>query len=276
MTIGPWTLGNELYNRGNKKIFDVTSELYPEPGQWVLKMADNNKLTELTMILMFNDTGSSNTVNITEDIYHRFGLTNDSVWFAMKKYQGHIGHKDKSSWKEVAVACLKFLKDLHKSKGYVYMDFRMENVLVDSDKSEYDDKRFTVADYELIEKVSSLRTRKTTRSNRWYYIARGAEPDEWLCSWKNDFVSLGYLLVMLTTGKNFELIDDFLRRRSEEPNNHKSMRDLAKERNSIIYAAANDQLKVYFDKVRTIKHNTFNPPLYSVYDDLIELFDNDW
>jgi hypothetical protein len=81
---------------------------------------------------------------------------------------------------------------------------------------------------------------------------------------------------MLTTGKEFEIIDDFLSRRSEEPKNHKSMKQLAKERNAIIYAAANDQLKAYFDKVRTIKHNMFNPPLYSVYDDLIELFDNDW
>ena len=274
-TLGPWTLGKELYSRGNNKLFDVTSELYPEPGQWILKVSPNNKLTELTTILVFNDTGSTNSVKIPEDAYHRFGLTKDSVWFAMKKYAGHIGPANKSSWKEVAKACLKFLENLHKSKGYVYMDFRMENVLVDNDKFVCDN-RFTVADYELVDKVGGLKLRNTTRSSRWYYMARGAEPDEWICSWKNDFVSLGYLLVMLTTGKEFDIIDEFLSRRFDEPKSHKSMRQLAKERNAIIYEAANDTLKAYFDKVRTIKHNLYMPPNYSFYSELIELFGDYW
>jgi hypothetical protein len=274
-TLGPWTLGKELYNRGNKKLFDVTSELYPEPGQWILKVSPNNRLTELSTILIFDDSGSNTTVKIPEDSYHKFGLTKDSVWFAMKKYEGHIGPKNMSSWKEVAKSCLKFLKMLHKNKGYVYMDFRMENILVDNDKSVYDDKRFVVADYELVDKVASLKIRETTRSSRWYYMARGAEPDEWVCSWKNDFMSLGYMLVMLTTDKEFDIIDEFLSRRNEEPTNHKSMRQLAKERNKVIYEAANDTLKAYFDKVRTIKHNLYMPPYYSFYDELIELFDGD-
>ena len=274
-TLGPWTLGNELYNRGNKKIFDVTSDLYPEPDQWVLKMSPNDRLTELSTILVFDDSGSDNSVKIPEDTYHKFGLTKDSIWFAMKKYGSHIGPANKSSWKEIAKTCLKFLKTLHKNKGCVYMDFRMENILVDNTKPAYDNERFTIADYELVDKVSTLKVRNTTRSSRWYYMARGAEPDQWVCSWKHDFVSLGYMLVMLTADKEIQIIDDFLCRRSNEPKNHKSMRQLAKERNKVIYEAANDTLKAYFDKVRMIKYNMFNPPPYTLYNDLIELFGDD-
>ena len=103
-------------------------------------------------------------------------------------------------------------------------------------------------------------------------MARGAEPDECLNSWRMDFTGLGYMLTLLTAEKEPAFVTKFIDRRFEctgRPN-HKSMKQLAAQRNVVIYKLANPTMKTYFDIIGKIDWD--NQPLYAVYYELEALF----
>ena len=268
MTIlGPWTLGRTISDVNYKKIVEVSTSCLCSmfvPASWVLKIRDNADLEELTDILNLIRDPPRNMVEVPKDTYHQFGLTPNTVWFAMRNYEGHLTSRHADLWVTVATACIQFMCDLHTNHRKVYMDFRMENVLVSG-------KTVAVADYELVTSVNPKKTKDADRNNRWYYLARGAEMNEWLCSWRHDFVSLGYLLVTLTAGR-LPFVQDFMDRREGFRPNHKSVKDLLKSRNAAIRGAANPTLRSYFDKIEEVKWDSQEPPAPSFYKDLEGLF----
>jgi hypothetical protein len=146
------------------------------------------------------------------------------------------------------------------------MDWRPENVLVDGKAG------FVVADYESITTISRTKTRNAPFDSRWYYMYRGAEPDQWLYSWKMDLIGIAYMLIRLTTDGGSDICREFLECRARQKKTHSSMRYLAKKRNAIMYEFANPALKRFLDIIKPLKWNSQSPPFYSIYDSLKTLF----
>lgn len=274
-TLGPWTLGAVISDVGGKKIISVTPTACVNPEedtmtnedcklQWVAKVRSNSCLEEVTDLINLVRMPPRNMVEMPETAYHQFGLTRDSVWFAMRQYDSHLKPRHSSIWRDVAIACIRFMSDLHRHHERVYMDFRMENILVAG-------ANIVVADYELVTTVSSLKTKTFDAKDRWYFLAHGAKMNEWLYSWRMDLVSLGYVLVALTEG-HLPFFSEFMNRRIGKRCNHKSTRDLLKERDAAVWAASNPTIRSYFDKIEEVEWSEWFPPALSFYKELEELF----
>jgi hypothetical protein len=104
-------------------------------------------------------------------------------------------------------------------------------------------------------------------------MARGGEPDQWAFSWKMDLMSLGYLLINLTSDEGNAICQELIERRQGEQKSHMSMREFAKRRNVLMYEAANPTLKKYLDIMKEVKWNTILPPSYDIYTRLMALFE---
>jgi len=259
-TYGPWTPTSVLCDENNKKILGIDSS-------WVIKVKSNKCIEELTDILSFIRCPVRNMVEVPREPYQQFGITADSVWFAMKRYDGHLTRAHAHMWKTVATSCIAFLRDLHCLHRKVYMDFRMENILVSGNT-------VVVADYELVTDVSSKKTCDYPVDTRWYFMARGAEPNKRLYSWRQDLVSLGYILLLLTTKpEDTPFYMDFLMRRLGVRKNHHSTRSLVRKRNRCVAALANPILTAYFEKIKEVSWNDWLSPYSSFYKELSALFD---
>ena len=262
-TLGPWILRTTLSDANDKQIVRVVSKSLS--GNWVVKIKTNKKLDELTDLRSLLREPPRNMVKVPPSPYHQFGLTEDSVWFAMQLYSGHLTRTDAYRWKEVAISCIHFLTDLHQLHDKVYMDFRMENILMTCNT-------VTVADYELVSEVGSMKTREASASNRWYYMARGAEPDQWLRSWRHDFVSLGYMLVMLTAEEEPSFVADFMQRRFGVRSSHRSTKQLLAARDRTMRSLMNPTLQSYFNKIAEVNWDKWVSPPRAFYEELEALF----
>ena len=264
---GPWTLGKCIYDARGNKIYEATSSTLGSKEKWLVKVMPNDDTQELSTLLALKaESTPLNMVQIPDSAYHQFGMNPTSVWFAMKHYEGPITKTHQKQWKRVATSCIDFICDLHKNHHRIYMDWRPENVLVDDKGS------FVVADYETITTISRTKTRNVPFDSRWYYMYRGAEPDQWLYSWKMDLTGIAYMLIRLTTDGGSDICREFLECRAREKKTHSSMRYLAKKRNEIMYGFANPALKRFLDIIKPLKWNSQSPPLYSIYDSLKALF----
>jgi len=254
-----------VYKAGDKIIYQATSDSLKSNDKWLVKVKPNSSLDEISTLLYLRQESPGLVTDMPISPYHKFGMTPESIWFAMRQYDSHITKAHTNSWQEIAITCLEFLQALHKDYKRVYMDFRAENVLVNG-------KKFIISDYELVTQIESRKLKRLTRSTRWYYMGRGGEPNEWVYSWKMDFVSLGYMLIRLTSKKDTSICDELMERRAGLRKNHLSMKQLAKQRNAIMYDAANPTLKAYLDTLKDIMWNEWEPPMYSFYKKLIHLF----
>lgn len=266
---GPWTLGKRIYNGGSKSIFEATSTTLDgaeREVKWLVKTRPSDDSEELTITLSFAmELSPPHMITLPRNPYHRFGITKDAIWYAMKRCDGHLTPEHKDRWQKVGKACLQFIRSLHKTHRRIYMDFRQENILVDGEE-------MVIADYDTVGCVYMTKTRNTDMYTRWYYMARGAEPDQWLHSWKMDFVSLATMLITLTCEKVPAIFDELMKRRTGSRQTHESMRSLAKRRNAAMYEVANPVMKKYLDILRQVKWNTWEPPPYTIYNRLEELF----
>jgi hypothetical protein len=267
-SMGPWRLGKCIYTvKGKSSVYEVTSHTLKTDDKWLVKVKDNTDALELYTLLSLNiEAKPPNMVELCKDPFHKFGMTPENIWYAMKKYDGHLKPEHAASWREIAKAALGFIKVLHKTYQYIYMDFRMENILVDGDK-------FVIADYDNVTRVEMVKLRKLNRYNRWYYMARGGEPDQWAFSWKMDLMSLAYLLINLTSDEGKAICEELIQRRQGDHKSHMSMREFAKRRNALMYDAANPSLKKYLDIMKEVKWNTFTPPPYDIYTRLLAIFE---
>jgi hypothetical protein len=262
MTYGPWTTNNVLSDNNQKMIVDASSDL---DGKWVLKKKSNKSLDEFVELLRLVQKPIRHMVEFPKNSYHMFGQNESEIWFAMKRYDSHLNAEHQSLWLTLGVSGVQFLQDLHHLHRRVYMDMRNENVLVSNNK-------FHFADYELIDVVSPPKTRDYDLEFRWYFMARGAEPDEQLYSWKQDLVGLGYLLVQLTTTGKLTFYQECLDRRVGQRSKHTSIKNLMELRNVEIMTAANPVLKAYLAKVGALSWSSPDPPPRTFYEDLEALF----
>jgi hypothetical protein len=248
-----------LSSYNNKQINSVCSS---QAGDWVIKVKTNKDTDELTQVLTLLENPPRNMVEVPTSVFHRFGVTEDKVWYAMKLYDGHLTKANADKWRLIGKTCIQFLADLHANHRKVYMDFRLENILVSGNT-------FVVADYELLSNVEDTVTKKAGRNTAWYFYSKGAEPDQWLYSWRQDLVGLGYLLVELTT--NLSFYADFMNRRIGRRANHKSTKELLRARDEAVLTA-HPTLRVYMEKIKEVRWDSLIPPLPSFYRELEELF----
>jgi hypothetical protein len=256
---GPWTIDSIICDRNEKKIAAVSTDA---KDTWVIKIQSNQCLEELTDFMALVREPPRNMVTVPPTAHELFGLTPTEIWYAMKRYDGHLTKKHRHMWRQVGVACIEFLSDLHRIHRKVYMDFRLENILVAGNT-------FAVADYELLTSVSPVVTSKSDCSTRWYFYARGAEPDAPLYSWRQDLISLGYILVQLTAELPF--FEDFMSRRVGRRVNHKSTKLLLAERDRAVLVQANPTLVAYFTKIKEVDWFAQEPPPTAFYEELAHL-----
>ena len=266
-TMGPWTLGACIYDMADKKIYEATSDTLNSTDKWVVKVKPNVKTTELYTLLSLNlESQPPNMIKLPPCPYHTFGMTPEYVWFAMRQYDGHVTKDNAGSWKEIAKACISFMEILHCEHHRVYMDFKLDNILVNGSE-------FIVSDYENITQVETNKLTSASRSTKWYYMARGGEPDEWLYSWKMDLMSLAYMLITLTSDeKDVKICDQLIRQRFGKRSINSSMKKIALKRNKIMYEAANPVLKQYLDIIKDLPWDDWDPPSYKLYSSLSALF----
>lgn len=249
-----------ICDANGKKIVVVSTDTVKE--SWIIKIKSNTCLEELTDFLALVRAPPRNMVAVPSLSHQLFGITPTEVWYAMKRYDSHVNMSHSHMWRQVGIACIQFLSDLHRIHRKVYMDMRLENILVSGSS-------FVVADYELVTSVSPVLTYKTGCDTRWYFYARGAERDAPLYSWRQDLVSLGYILVQLT-GSNLPFFSDFMLRRFGRRANHKSTKLLLAERDRTVLAQANPTLVAYLTKIKEVEFS-MDPPPASFYEDLVSL-----
>lgn len=270
--LGPWTTDDTISDVNNKRIVKVTSEL---DGNWVVKiksnknLADTRGLEELTEVLRLQQSKVRHMIELPNDAYHMFGQTATEIWFAMKRYDGHLTSAHRGSWKRLAVYGLEFLQDMHRTHRRVYMDIRPENVLVSYSGGLPD---FCFADYELVDEICDMKTRDYDLGCRWYFMARGAELDEPMYSWRQDLVALGYLLVNLTKDADTPFIDECFNRRDGGRRKHMSIKELLSSRDAEVYRAANPVLQSYLNKIAEVSWKAVEPPSVEFYESLEALF----
>jgi hypothetical protein len=260
---GPWIVDKIICDANEKKIAKVCSGSVSRSEQFVVKIKSNRCLEELTDFLALVREPPRNMVTVPSITHHLFGITPSEVWYAMKRYDGHLTMEHSHMWRQVGVACIEFLSDLHRKHRKVYMDFRLENILVSG-------STFAVADYELVTSISPKLTHKTDCDSRWYFYARGAERKAWLNSWRQDLVSLGYILVQLT-GAELPFFTEFMNRRRGRRVNHKSTKTLLAERDRVILSLANPTLVAYLTKIKEVSWFSLDPPPASFYEELASL-----
>ena len=256
---GPWTIDAIISDRNEKKIASVSTDV---KASWAIKIQSNKSLEELTDFLALVRAPPRNMVAVPSLSHQLFGLTPTEVWYAMKRYDGHVNRSHSHMWRSIGVACIEFLSDLHRKHRKVYMDFRLENILVAG-------STFAIADYELVTAVRPELTSKMSCDTRWYFYARGAEPDMPLYSWRQDLVSLGYILVQLTAELPF--FDDFMSRRFGRRANHTSTKLLLAQRDRTVLAQANPTLVAYFAKIKEVDWFAQDPPPTAFYEELASL-----
>jgi len=257
---GPWDFNSCISDLNGKQIISVSSK---QLSNWVIKVKTNKDIDELTSVLCLRSNPPRNMVEMPDLPYYRFGQIENKVWYAMKKYDGHVTKEHSSKWRSIAITIIQFMSDLHRKYRKVYMDCRMENILVSGDT-------FVVADYELINPIENLKTKEIGCDKAWYFYAKGAEPNKWIYSWRQDLVSLGYLLVQLTADLPFH--KDFMNRRFGQRVNHKSTRDILKERDTVINELSNSTLQAYFTLIKKVPWNSYIPQAASFYEELETLF----
>jgi len=260
---GPWTVDTCLSDFNNKQILAVSDHDGKPSGYWIIKVKSDKDSSELKEVNELLKNPPRNMIEVPGSIHQRFGQTETKIWYAMRYYDGHLTKANADKWCEVAVACIQFLSDLHTVHRKVYMDFRLENILVTNNT-------FVVADYELVTQIDTTKTKDEGRNRAWYFYAKGAEPNKWLYSWRQDLVGLGYLLVELTASLPF--YDDFMDRRFGQRANHKSTKDILKGRDVSIRAMANPVLQKYLALIKKVPWNSLAPPPVSFYCELEDLF----
>lgn len=194
--VGPWILQEVIYT--DKEKVRIATTQNPD---WIVKIAFGSppSTEELGNLLMLSHYSVSRAVGVPTDIFHRFGVGTNYVWYAMRRYDGHV-HINAFSvlhWRSIGIQVLWFLRDLHLNCGRVYMDVKTANILYKAQLGY--SPLFVVGDYELVDTIDLTKPARLYSNNtKWYYIAMGAELDEPLYSWRMDLVALGYTLASIT------------------------------------------------------------------------------
>ena len=263
---GPWKLTEKL-SGGT----DVQIQATTDP-RWVVKVSKRyDAATELSTILRFWGNPPRHSVHIPHDLGSLFGHGTDEIWYAMRRYDGHLEVDDftRQHWLQVGNHCLEFLQDLHLKHGLLHMDIKSTNILVNRSATQ-----FVVADYETVARPNGTTPANESRDYRWYHLRFGAVPDQPVYSWRYDLTALGYLLADLTWPDG------------EPPWNYRGECDGRRGSGYVsvftdadvillrdeAFTKAHPTVRAYLDAVATLPWDARDPPPATFYEQLLALF----
>jgi hypothetical protein len=199
-TVGPYQLiGLPLYDRNGCEILPVK---FPGlEGRWVLKVKAGN-----TFELEWLDRLSSHAIRSCVEFPPADSgaplsgtLESGREWLAMRRYDCCIDNTPwcRARWKQIGLAVLDFLEDIHTKLRSVHMDIKSYNILANKTA-----ETFHVCDFEHMTHMDDFETdlvlRHYTPEYRWYYTMLGGDPDQPFDSWRIDFEALAFVLAWLT------------------------------------------------------------------------------
>jgi hypothetical protein len=267
---GPWTTKEVLYSSNGNTIYATTSP------NWVIKESTDKTVIELSTLLDFYTSGCRPrySIEIPKLLYSLYGRTPTSGWYAMRRYTDCVKRNEYcvGIWKNIAVAGVNFMRDLHRKFHFIHMDMKISNILV-----EHTSGAIAFADYELVEKEPSTNELLADVSPdlKWYYLGFGCEQFQPFRAWRTDLTMFGYILADLTwglTGRGpWEFQPECWKRRKRERGLALTDHQLLELRDSELLNS-HPSVVAYLQKVKDILWTAEQPPSDAFYDELVALF----
>lgn len=195
-----------------------------------------------------------------------YGHEDTHCWYVMREYTEQIRRKD--SLPEVARACLTFLKDLHRTFGLVYLDWRLDNMYRDAAG------QIRIGDFEFC--ASPLADTRPLEDEEpdcaWYFIQRGGEADKPLVSYRMDLESLGFLLASMLDASwpEWWLECDRFRRYEDDVGGDR-LDEVCGQRDAYRLTVDHPGLRLYFQRIQECPWDS-EAMSAEWYDELIGLF----
>lgn len=263
MDYSPWCLYNTLYTKHGTEIIET------DYSEWVVKrMEDGHRMRkEIKLLLSILSNAPRHAIAVPPPACRFYDYSRAGGWYVMKRYTDEVHRNSfcKENWKTLATHVLQFLQDLHHS-GKVHMDIKRPNILYDEAACE-----FVVADYELVQEISSTHTLDLDDDHLWYYLSMGAELTEAVYSWRMDLVALGYILASLSVEPSEWTFE-------QECYDHRTgsgsmdLPELLDLRAAEVEAITEPLIITYFELIATIEWGSPAPPPPVFYEELEALF----
>ena len=190
-----WEFGTFLYSKNETTIIRVKRK-EDTCYNWVIKCMEVTDDIEITHIPLI--TNIIHSVEFPKDLPY-YGTIRNISWYVMKYYPRICNTRtDQSDFHLIIKTCLEFIRDLHTKTGYLYMDWRLDNILKKQENG------FVVADYEFLEKpaISTTTLIEDYIDNKdfiYYFLQRGANLDKPLYRYRFDLESIGSLAIEFLT-----------------------------------------------------------------------------
>ena len=188
-----WDIGNILYEKKNVLIF-FTKRKEDKCYTWVMKCTDISDMNEEHAIPILHKHSIQHMVEFPiNHTYH--GKTNDISWYVMKYYPRICSYvNDHKEFRTLIKTCIEFIKDIHIKIGYVYLDWRLDNILKKQENG------FVISDYEFLEKPKEsvkpfAEEYIYNKDYLYYFIQLGANIDQPLVSYRTDLEAIGFLAI---------------------------------------------------------------------------------
>lgn len=273
-TYGPWVVvpGTQpIYHSIFADRTTVTVIPTATPG-WVLKItATTAEVLELAAVLLLYSHMPRNCVDFPQTADLLCGTDSGIIWYAMRQYTGSAAVErefSRTHWRILARSVLAFLEDLHTTLRHIHGDIKLSNILVDVDRTE-----FVVADFGHVDVPNEKLTMDYDNDYRGYYLARGAELDRPMKSWRMDLTALGFMLAELTWPIDADrtFYDDCLLLRKGDLVDEN---ELVTRRGFEMSWACCATLRTYFETLDTgLAWDSARPPPPSLYRSLMAVFE---
>lgn len=269
--MNPWKLGNVLHNANGSRVVEGFHPMYLG-SDWALKFFGPDGYPELSVILALaaGRTRIRHTVELPRPPLLLFGRgPNEDTWYAMRRYR--TLQRDEYAtvdWRRLVREGLEFLCDFHHALRKVYMDFKPQNTFLTADGG------FIFGDYGSADVMWPQLTETYNDDSKWYYVARGAELNETLFSWRYDLTALGYLAAQIAwnpdTVRSFE---DMCQRRRVEPSGTQEDNDIIHVRDQEMAAGAPREILEYLTALHELPWDSRDPPSVEFYGRLKKFVD---
>lgn len=272
LTYGPWTLTDEvLCDVNGTRIVGTTKP------HWVIKIRKHSTTVEdeLAAYLIIRRHAIYGAITTPRTLRECFGVTDTELWYAMRRYRGHVIVDDhhRGQWKRVARDVLGFLRMLHTFARLVHMDIKTTNIY---ERLEEDSGGYVVGDYDLATCVGTTPCRCLSADMKYYLLSFGAELNQPAHSWRMDLTALGYTLAYLTwdpDNKQPTFRDRIYARRDgkatvEEVGTDEELVELREAE----MARAHPLVRDYLDHLKSLPWDQQYPPSIEFYRELMRLF----
>ena len=267
-----WVLGPLIYKKN-----DTVVILYAKRDDFklydcVIKCRELGKINESALIPILTHNKISHVVEFPTDVPY-YGVIHNISWYVMRYYpricSSVLDHKD---FRLLLRTCLEFAKDLHLKMGYLYMDWRIDNILKKQEEG------FVISDYEFLKKPSKANNTFIIdyiqdKDFSHYFLQRGANLDKPLFRYRTDLEIIGFLCIQFLQTeephwsiqcnkiRNDTLIPSFIDSISEQ-------RDIYKYE----FLKSYPYIQLYFEKIRDCSWDSLECMSAEWYDELISIF----